>query len=862
MFSDHSEDSILDHARIEDLEEDPRHAYLYERTGEDEVSIVQLTRAKTDVNLAERDQGPRLVRHNTYYGEDKRHMYYHGDLLSNTAHQYGSMHRSAWFRTVMDHRRRGIKPRNEAEAMDEITQAMVHDEELMADDVDGEVRRRDALRELTRSLRVKKEIKKELTLRRSSTRTSSKKISTWQHFKYIMSMKWFKAKQSVKSTFHDYSLWHKDLKEIEGIFGSGVGSYFRFLRYLFILNLIITIIIFGFLVVPQLLSRFYTLPNSDTNNITTTSSKTFGQSINGISLHVKDNAYVEETYDQSLLQVTPFAQEYTVAFGPLDWLTGAGWFNSTELYYGAYLSQSFSLVGETAYSIPEAYFFTILICFFIYLVVILRRVTQLYRQNYIDTEHDMSTSFMKKVFCAWDFNITSEKAAAIKHKGIYSELVELLQEFGHEEEEESKWKRLGSFIVKTFFWIIICGALVLVGWLIYELLEEGLKESLENQMNLPGDTYFESSLSLMVYPVIVTAIIIIIPIIFELVVKIEGYKNPRIKLYVTLIRTILLELLVLGVLIFFWYKQSPGLRKQIENVGESDSDHGNLSEPHNQTESTPLCWEVGLGQEIYRLLIVDFLVILISSYPLDFIKNLLVSRGKMEDSVQDFNIARNTLHLIYSQTLLWAGLFFCPLAPIIVALKMVITFYLQKVSIVRNLKPTRRPWRAAQTETVFSALTLLSLILAFMAYGFVLARGSSSTECGPFVDYKHYIDFMWKLFSSDETSILHVIGFFFKPGVVAALLGALAIMVYCAKSIAEGREEMVKVLRQQLELEVMDRGFLLQLTEKVRKGDYKPGNVMNTSQLSGNEESQPLDNTQRGSFVFSSKNDDPDDDIF
>ena len=46
-----------------------------------------------------------------------------------------------------------------------------------------------------------------------------------------------------------------------------------------------------------------------------------------------------------------------------------------------------------------------------------------------------------------------------------------------------------------------------------------------------------------------------------------------------------------------------------------------------------------------------------------------------------------------------------------------------------------------------------------------------------------------------------------------------SILVYCAKSTAEGRAEMIKVLRHQLELELRDRAFLLKLTDRVRQGE-------------------------------------------
>jgi hypothetical protein len=47
--------------------------------------------------------------------------------------------------------------------------------------------------------------------------------------------------------------------------------------------------------------------------------------------------------------------------------------------------------------------------------------------------------------------------------------------------------------------------------------------------------------------------------------------------------------------------------------------------------------------------------------------------------VPEFDIARNTLNIIYNQTLLFVGFYFSPLLAFIVILKMFITFYVKKV---------------------------------------------------------------------------------------------------------------------------------------------------------------------------------------
>jgi hypothetical protein len=47
---------------------------------------------------------------------------------------------------------------------------------------------------------------------------------------------------AVKESSEDWGLWDDSLKIIESSFGSGVGSYFRFLKAMLMLNLIVGIL--------------------------------------------------------------------------------------------------------------------------------------------------------------------------------------------------------------------------------------------------------------------------------------------------------------------------------------------------------------------------------------------------------------------------------------------------------------------------------------------------------------------------------------------------------------------------------------------------------------------------------------------
>lgn len=58
---------------------------------------------------------------------------------------------------------------------------------------------------------------------------------------------------AMKDVFYSFELWYSALKSIEGYFGSSVATYFKFLRLLFICNVLVCIPMLALLIIPQII---------------------------------------------------------------------------------------------------------------------------------------------------------------------------------------------------------------------------------------------------------------------------------------------------------------------------------------------------------------------------------------------------------------------------------------------------------------------------------------------------------------------------------------------------------------------------------------------------------------------------------
>ncbi|GAB1862504.1 Transmembrane channel-like protein 5 [Camponotus japonicus] len=584
---------------------------------------------------------------------------------------------------------------------------------FMQNDPTSERFRMETLRAMPQCLTVKRSVKSQL-LATVNRRTKKKSISYWKWLKYNISLKIAKIWVTIQNTLLTMELWHQMIKTIESHNGSGVATYFKFLRWLLLLNIISCILSMFFIVLPQSLNQ----------------------------THIPNNIKV------------------------LDFLTGSGFFSHTIMYYGFYSNGTVDTPFGTKYSIPFAYFLTLLFCYTVTFIILSVKVISSYRKSYVETLGKVHDLYSNKIFCGWDFSISLPKTAALQSASIYKELEELLAET--RQQAHLHW--LDKFLliimqlsVTTIIIFMICGASTFV-WLLlrhYEIGASGI-------------------ISVMIVPTIITIIIHIFPTIISYLASLEHYNNKRTELYVTVVRNHTVAATVIGTLFVFWI-----------------------------INSTSHCWQTKLGEEIYRLIVLDFIASIFGMC-FQFIRSMLYKKLSTKIGKPEFNIARNTLNLIYNQTLFWMGFYFSPLISLIIVIKLIFTFYIKRYELKKCYRQSSQPWRAAQTQTLFLALAFIGMIIMLLIIGYIITNVKSD-DCGPFRNYSHTWDFIINgiLSLKRDSKFWSIISELARPVTGAAILVGMCIAVYCLRAKTEASKEMLQILSNMLLLQSQDKQFLM-----------------------------------------------------
>ncbi|KAK2494248.1 hypothetical protein MC885_018713 [Smutsia gigantea] len=312
------------------------------------------------------------------------------------------------------------------------------------------------------------------------------KTACWQRWQRRRQTAGRRLGEAAQRLARGSGLWEGSLYEIGGLFGTGVQSYFTFLRFLLLLNLLTLLLTTSFVLLPLVWLR---PPGPDPALNFTFRCPGGHQPHSGVpKLHT---------------------QVWNV-------LTGRA-FNNTYLFYGTYRAGPES---SAAYSIRLAYLLSPLACLLLCFCGTLWRMVKGLPQK-LFLGQDYRAPLSAKVFSSWDFCIRGQEAATIKKHEISNEFKVELEE-GHRlllAQQQTRAQR--AYLLLTYLRVNILIGILESLFLLLQYLPPGVI----SLVNFLG------------------------PLLFVFLVQLENYP-PNTEVNLTLMWCVVLKLASLGMFSF------------------------------------------------------------------------------------------------------------------------------------------------------------------------------------------------------------------------------------------------------------------------------------------------------------------------
>ncbi|XP_040100622.1 transmembrane channel-like protein 6 isoform X3 [Oryx dammah] len=489
------------------------------------------------------------------------------------------------------------------------------------------------------------------------------------------------------------------------------------------------------------------------------------------------------------------------AFTGLELLTGGGHFTHSIMYYGYYSnatlnqpcasllngSQCTPEAGSLPYNMPLAYLFTLGAAFFITCITLVYSMSRSFGESY--RVGSASGVHAITVFCSWDYKVTQRWAIRLQHDNIRTQLKELLAEWQSRQHPRSACGRLRRVAVLGLVWLLCLGTTLGCTLAVYTFSELMIEQS-------PVSAEREAVLLLL--PLVVCLLNLGAPYLFRILAALERHDSPVLEVYVAICRNLILKMVTLGILCYHWLGRRVGTLKD-------------------------QCWENFVGQELYRLMVMDFIFMLLDTLLGELVWRLFSEKQLKRKGKPEFDIAGNVLELIYGQTLTWLGVLFSPLLPAMQVIKLLLLFYIKKASLMANCQAPRRPWKASHMSTVFvSLLCFPSFLGAAVFLCYAVWQVKPSNTCGPFrtLDTMYEAGKVWVRRlekAGPRVSWLpwvhrYLVEDTFPIYLVSALLLAV---IYLNIQVVKGQRKVICLLKEQISNEGEDKIFLINKLQRV-----------------------------------------------
>ncbi|XP_036266226.1 transmembrane channel-like protein 7 isoform X3 [Pipistrellus kuhlii] len=489
----------------------------------------------------------------------------------------------------------------------------------------------------------------------------------------------------------------------------------------------------------------------------------------------------------------------------IDLLSGTGFLEETCLFYGHYTIDGVKFQNFT-YDLPLAYLLSTIAYLALSLLWIVKRSVEGFKINLIRSEEHFQ-SYCNKIFAGWDFCITSQSMADLKHGSLRYELRADLEEERIRQKiaERTSQETIRIYSLRLFLNCIVLAVLAACFYAIYRATifsQEHMKKEIDKMI------FGENLLILYLPSIVITLANFITPVIFARIIHYEDY-SPGFEIRLTILRCVFMRLATICVLVFT-------LGSKITSCDN------NSCELCGYNQKLYPCWETQVGQEMYKLMIFDFIIILAGTLFVDFPRKLLgtyCSSWKLMQcwGQQEFAIPDNVLGIVYGQTICWIGAFFSPLLPAIATVKFIIIFYVKEVSLLHTCRPSPRQFRASNSNFFFLLVLLIGLCLAVIPLTISMAHIPSSKACGPFTNSNTTWEVVPKTVSTFPSSLQSLVYGVTSEAFAVPFFMIICLVMFYFIALAGAHKRVVVQLREQLSLESRDKRYLIQkLTEAQR----------------------------------------------
>lgn len=517
------------------------------------------------------------------------------------------------------------------------------------------------------------------------------------------------------------------------------------------------------------------------------------------------------------------------------------------------------------YDLPLAYIIVTIVCYLYTLIAIVKAVAHEFKDRLVEGEGQFY-QYCNLIFGGWDFCIHNEKSAQIKHKALYNEIQSLmhLKRYEFERNNRTRDVMIKLYLIRVLVNFVVCIILVICGVVIYILFNLSLSYLEPNfntitryrnfnvfmskikkmssgeedvSLNVPEGLDVDKQFEILFYEFLPYVCIVIfnllVPILFNYLIQFEQY-SPLFVIKMNLFRTVGLRLSSLAVLISrFYYLIS------------SKNENSHL-ECYNIKYGTPQCWETFIGQQFYKLFIVDFVTHIFVTFFVNFPRALIarhMNNAFARFIEMDFELSKHVLDVVYSQTLCWLGTFYAPFLPAIAALLIFFMFYIKKFACLVNSKPSAILYRASRSNSLFMIILLLSFTIAIIPVVYTIAEIMPSRSCGPFRGLHSTWDRAIGAFMKLPEFLRNIVFFFGTSSFAIPCFIVLILFLYYYYSVSAANKHMVQVLKNQLVLEGHDKQFLLnrlslfikqqqEYQKRIQRQFYDQNSTTTNSQLS------------------------------